>query len=113
MGRIITLNDGMYNYELPPVPYEKDIWYHDVPKKMQYWKTPANKNNKWLNPDGRIWNVSKMKERDRIEYINYWRDKWENGLWIMVKGEPTYMTGGHVEHLVFNMFKNGFFECQE
>lgn len=109
MGNIILLNDGMYEYELPPIPDEKEIWYYDVPKKQQYWKTPANKNFKWLTPDNRIWNVDKMKERDKVEYIEYWRDKWLNGLWLMINGEPTYMTGGHVEHLVFNMFKNGFF----
>jgi len=98
--------EGLYQYEIPSMPPERDIWYFDVPKKDQYWKTPAAEKFKWLDPRGDIRNVKQMTERDRMEYIEYWRDKWENGLWIMVNGEPTYLTGGHVDHLVFNKFKS-------
>lgn len=109
MSQIITLQEGLYKYELPPLPPEKEIWYYDVPKSEQYWKTPHAKKLKWLNPKGEIWNVKQMGEKDRVEYINYWREVWEEGLWIMVNGEPTYLTGMHVEHLVFNRFKSGYF----
>lgn len=109
MGQIITLQDGLYSYETPALPKESDIWYFDVPKKNQYWKTPHNKNFKWLDNKGEIKNVRHMNERERIEYIEYWRNIWENGLWIMVNGEPTFLTGMHVEHLVFNKFKSGYF----
>lgn len=114
-GQIIPLHidadnpNGLYKYQLPPLPAERDIWYYDIVKKNQYWKTPANTNFKWLNSDGSIKNVKQMVEKDRIEYVDYWRDKWENGLWIMINGEPTYLTGLHVEHLVFNKFKSGYF----
>lgn len=91
------------------MPPEKEIWYYDVPKKQQYWKTPYAKSFKWLNPKGEIFNVRQMIERDRVEYINFWREAWRNGLWIMINGEPTYLTGMHVEHLVFNRFKSGYF----
>lgn len=108
MGQIITLQD-VYKYELPAVPPDREIWYHDLPKGEQYWKTPAAKKFKWLNERGEIRNVKQMTERDRVDYIEYWRDKWENGLWFMCNGEPTYMTGMHIDHLVFNKFKNKHF----
>ena len=106
MGEIITLQDGLYNFELPHLPPERDIWYYDLPKAQQYWKTPFNKNHKWLTEKGEIRNVKQMNERDRVEYINYWRDKWLNGLWFMNNGIPTYITGMHVDHLVFNKVKS-------
>lgn len=108
-GNIISLMDGLYQYEVPQMPKESDIWYFDVPKKEQYWRTPFNKNNKWLTPKGELWNVKQMTEKDRIEYIDYWRDKWENGLWVFINGEPTHLTGAHVDHLVFNKFKSRHF----
>jgi len=100
---------GLYEYELPKLPAEKEIWYYDLPKDQQYWKTPAaGRNFKWLLPNGDLRNVKHMTEKERIEYIQYWRDKWENGLWIMINGEPTYLNGIHIDHLVFNKFKNSF-----
>lgn len=97
---------GLYQFELPSIPAEKEIWYYDVPKKEQYWRTDLNKDFRWLDQKGNIKNVKQMSERDRIEYIDYWRDKWENGLWIMINGEPTWLTGMHVDHLIFNKFKS-------
>lgn len=108
-SRIVLLNDGLYKYELPPMPVEKDIWFYDLPKNQQYWKTPANKDYRWLNPDGTLKNPKKMPEREKIAYIEYWRDKWENGLWVMINGVPTYLNGIHIDHLVFNVFKSKFF----
>lgn len=109
MGQIVTLQDGLYKYELPPLPPEKEIWYYDAPKSEQYWKTTVSKTMKWLNPKGEIWNVKQMREKERVEYITYWRKIWDEGVWIMINGEPTYLTGMHVEHLVFNRFKSGYF----
>lgn len=108
MGNIYTLQNGMYSFPLPPIPDPKEIWYHDVPKKFQYWKTSQNKDFRWLNPDGTLKNVSKMSERDKVNYIHYWRDKWENGLWVMVNGEPTFISGGQIDHLIFNKFAGQF-----
>ena len=100
----------MYSYKLPPLPEkESDIWYYDLPKDQQYWKTSHNKDFRWINPDGTLKNPKRMKEREKIEYIHYWRDKWENGLWVMINGVPTYLNGIHVDHLVFNVFKSKFF----
>jgi len=97
---------GLYEFVLPPMPPEKEIWYYDLPKKDQYWKTPAvGRGFKWLANDG-LRKVKQMSEKEKIEYIEYWRDKWLNGLWVMIKGEPTYLTGLHVDHLVFNKYKS-------
>jgi len=110
MGEIILLNNGLYKFELPPVPDEELIWYSDLPKKLQYWKTPHVSKFKWLNQDidQTLRDVTKMNLRDKIEYIEYWDDKLENGLWIMINGVPTWLAPMHVEHLVFNKFKGRF-----
>lgn len=104
-NNIVLLNDGLYKYELPPIPKEQDIWFHDASKKNQYWKTPHSKN-KWLNPDGTLKNVSKMQQKEKIEYIDYFRNIWENGLWVMVDGQPSYLSGLHAEHLLFNTYNS-------
>lgn len=105
MGQIVTIGseDGTYKYELPPIPQESEILYYDLPKKEQYWRTPAD--TKRLVD---IRNVKLMPEKERIEYINSWRQRWEDGMWFMNNGEPTYITGAHVDHLVFNKFDNAF-----
>jgi len=113
MGEIISLQEGLYNYQLPDIPIETDVWYYDLPKKDQYWKTPHAKNFKWLDSRGEIRNVKQMSERDRIEYINYWREKILYGLWFMNNGVPTYISGMHVEHLIFNKFKGQNFYYME
>lgn len=103
---IITLNEGLYTYTLPPIPKDTDIWFYDAKPKDQYWKTEHSKS-KWLNPDGSIKNVKKMVEKDRIEYIEYFRYIWANGLWIMLQGEPKWLSPLHAEHLLFNTYNSG------
>ena len=44
MGQIISLQDGVYKYELPPVPPEPEILFCDATKKDQYIKTPNSKD---------------------------------------------------------------------
>lgn len=107
-GQLISLNNGLYQFELPPMPAERDIWYVDLPDRQQFWKTPHASKFKWLNPDGTLKDVKRMSLRERIEYVEYWDDKWYNGLWFMNNGEPTHITGAHVDHLVFNRFKGQF-----
>lgn len=105
MGEIITIGseDGSYKYELPPVPSDDKILYYNIPKKQQYWRTPHDNLNLLDIKD-----VRKMPEKQRIEYISMWRERWENGLWFFNNGVPTYITGAHVDHLVFNKFDNSF-----
>lgn len=104
MSIIIPLQNGLYQFKTPPIPKETEIWFHDLKKGDQYWGMP-NVKTKWLNPDWSFKDIRKMtNERDKISYISYWRNVWENGLWIMIKGEPTYLTGMHIEHILFNRF---------
>jgi|ERR1700733_15316111 len=102
MGEIIQIGsgDGTYEYELPPIPKESDIIYYDLPKKEQYWRSESDLK-KLLD----IKDVRKMNEKDRIEYMDLWRERWFNGLWFMNDGEPTYITGAQVDHLIFNEFQ--------
>lgn len=104
MGQVVTLQKGLYTYQLPPMPPEREIWFVGSDKKSQYWKAALPVGFKWLNPDYSFKDVKKMSQRDKIAYIDYWRNVWVNGLWIMNKGEPTYLTGAHVEHILFNEF---------
>lgn len=107
MTDTVSLMDGLYTFKLPKLPDEKEIWYYDLPKKEQYFKTPFAKNFKWLNTKEKwgIRNVNQMSEKERVEYITYWREKSDDGLWFMNGGVPTYMTGAHVDHLIFNRHK--------
>lgn len=109
-GNVISLNSGLYTFEPPPVPREQDIWYYDLPKALQYWKSPHVEKFKWLNPDRdqTLRDVGRMKLSERVAYIEYWDDKMQNGLWIMINGEPTWLAPMHVEHLVFNKFKGRY-----
>lgn len=110
MGQIISLQDGVYKYELPPLPRETDILFHDAPKKDQYFKTPHSKDfDRLFARDGGLKKVSRMTEKERIEYITFWRNAWADGFWFMNNGEPTYLTGMHVEHLCINKFKSDHF----
>jgi hypothetical protein len=103
MGNIVTIGsgDGTYLYKLPSIPKERDILYYDIPKAQQYWRTPHD-NKKQLE----IRDIKQMSERDRIAYIEMWRNRWDNGMWYMNNGEPTYINGLHVDHLVFNKFSD-------
>ena len=94
MGEIITLNSGMYKYELPSVPRrEEDILNYQYPKADQYWRTPIIKD------------VKHMTSKERINYIEFWRQAWAEGLWFFNHGEPTFITGIMVDHLTFMTFK--------
>lgn len=96
MSNIVLLNDGMYEYVLPPVPKdEKEILFHNLPKKEQYWHTPNIKNLKHLS------------EKEKITYIERERDRWLNGVWMFLNGEPVYLTGMHYDHMVYMTFKDG------
>jgi hypothetical protein len=110
MGEIISLQDNLYQFELPDMPPERDMLFADAPKKEQYWKTKHSQSSlKWFTPDGGIKNVKSMPEKERQEYINFWRAAWKDGLWFLNNGEPTYLTGSNVDHLCFNKFKSGYF----
>lgn len=98
-GNIITIGDGVsYEYELPPMPSdEKLIDGYNLPKKEQIWRRPNV-----------IHNLRKMPEKQKIEYVQKMRDKWLNGHWMFIEGEPVWITGMHWDFLVMNKFDFGY-----
>lgn len=96
-GKIITLNEGLYTYELPPEPRdEKDILYYNLPKKDQYWRRQEM-------PD-----VKKMPARERIDFIEKQDERWLNGVWFFNNGEATWITGMQYDFLTFSKFEFGY-----
>lgn len=96
-GNIISLMDGLYEYQLPPEPRdEKMILNYDLKKQDQVWKRPT------------LLDVKKMTVRERGEYIEMWDDRWLNGMWIFINGEPVWITGIHVDFLVFDKWDFGY-----
>lgn len=89
--------DGLYSYQLPPEPRdEKQILNYNLPKKDQVWRRPQ------------ILDVNRMGLRERIEYIEMWDERWLNGMWIFINGEPVWITGIHVDFLVFDKWDFGY-----
>lgn len=96
-GNIITLNDGLYTYQLPPEPRnEEDILFHDYPKKEQYWRRE------------KILDVRKMSAREKGEYIEKHDERWLNGVWFFNDGVPTWITGMNYDFLTFSKFEFGY-----
>lgn len=103
---IIDEEQGLF-YETPPIPTDtRHILYYDYPKEHQYWRSKYGDADPLYIPKDT--EIRKWTERDRIEFINMWRERWANGLFFMNNGELTYMNGLHVDHLVFNKWKGRF-----
>lgn len=93
---IIILNEGLYEYSPPikPPSDEKEILNYQYKKSDQFWRTPPL-------PD-----VRKMTERERIKFIDKYRQYWADGCYILINGELRYMTGLHWEHLTLNTYNS-------
>lgn len=87
----------MYQYEVPlkEPSNEKDIINYNLPKAEQYWHTPEIKNVKYLS------------EKERIDYIERERQRWEEGVYVLINGELVYLTGMMYDHLTYMTFKDG------
>lgn len=96
-SNIISLNDGLYQYTPPinPPNNERDILNHEFKKSDQFWKTPPTID------------VKKLTAKDRIHYIEQERQRWFEGVWILINGELKYMTGLMYEHLTLNTYNSG------
>lgn len=93
MSEIIKLKNGAYEYHIPSPPSrEEDILFIKEKKKDQYWRTPPP-------PDFRRMNV-----REKVKYIDTDRERWANGVHMMINGELTYINGLHWNHLVHMTF---------
>lgn len=93
MSEIIKLKNGAYEYKIPSPPSrEEDILFIKEKKKDQFWRTPPI-------PDFRRMNI-----REKVKYIDTDRERWVNGVHMMVNGELTYINGLHWNHLVHMTF---------
>ena len=95
MGKIL-LPGGPYEYEIPlkEPSDEKQIINHEYSKREdQFWRTPQ------------IRNVKYMSARERIDYIERERQRWAEGVYILIDGELVYLTGMFYDHLVYMTFK--------
>lgn len=97
MGKIIKLNGEMYDYEVPlsEPSDEKLIINFDKKKDDQFWHTPKRVNIKHLS------------QKDRIEFIERERQRWHEGVFVLIKGELVYLTGMMYDHLSYMTFKSG------
>lgn len=93
-NKIVLLNDGMYKYELPKPPSkESDIINFNLPKSEQFWHPPEIKN------------IKNLSAKDKIDYIERERQRWVEGVYVLINGELTYLTGMHYDHLTYMTFK--------
>jgi len=99
----IDLGGGLF-YETPPMPSrEEDLLYYDLPKEQQFWRTPfAQKDPLAIYTDFQLKN---MTEKERIEHINIWRNRWANGFWWFNNGEPVYFNSLLVDHFAINKYE--------
>jgi hypothetical protein len=105
MSKIIQLNSGMYQYEVPlkEPSNEKDIINFDLSKDEQFWHTPIVKN------------IKNLSQKQRIDYIERERQRWVEGVYVLINGELVYLTGMHYDHLTYMTFKGSkaeFFKHQ-
>src|ERR1700734_270621 len=96
-GNVISLMDGLYSYELPREPAdEKQILNYELKKADQVWRRPE------------IRDVKRMTVRERGEYIEMWDDRWHNGMWVFINGVPWWLSGMHIDFLIFNKWEFGY-----
>src|ERR1035437_7038525 len=118
MDNCQIIEGGEHFYKTPPVPPKKQIFFHDLPKKDQYWKRAevikdipsfffdwrrdVNENAKATIYEGKnlvslsVIDTDKLKElRDREI------DRMLDGVWFYNNGGPTYLTGGYYGVLVW------------
>lgn len=90
-GQIISLNEGLYSYTVPikEPNRETDIINHQYKKGDQIWRPAPTVD------------VKKMSMRDRIEYIERERQRWVEGVFVLINGELKYLTGLHYDHLTY------------
>lgn len=96
-GNIISLQEGLYQYQLPPEPRdEKLILNYDKKKEDQVWIKPQIKD------------VRRMSVRERGDYIEKMDDYFYNGMWMFINGEPIWITGMHWDFMVMSKFEFGY-----
>ena len=103
---------GEHFYKLPPRPPKKQIFFHDLPKKDQYWKRleiiksypsfffdwhrGVEDNARATKYDGRNLISLSVEDTKTLERLRDQEiERMLNGVWFYNKGEAIYLTGGH------------------
>lgn len=96
-GNIVKLSGGPYEYEIPlkEPSDEKDIINFDQPRSEQFWHIPSPVN------------VKNLSAKDRINFIERERQRWEEGVYVLIDGMATYITGMMYDHMTYMTFKSG------
>jgi hypothetical protein len=83
-----------YEYQLPKIPKDSEIIGYDIRNK---------KDQKWVRT--KMPDFKSMTAREQMIFISREQERCDNGVWFMLDGEPTYITGMNYEHLVYNRFQ--------
>lgn len=82
----------VYDYQLPELPPEEEILFHDLQKEKQHWQHP-NFNYDDIN--------KKWTDEKKIAFVKRELTRRRDGIWFYNNGEPTYITGSHYFFLVY------------
>lgn len=105
---------GEHLFKLPPLPPKEEIFFHNLPRKQQYWRRSemikdypsfffdwergVEENAKVTKYDASGKFLESLSVADTQRLIDL-RDReiqrLINGVWFYNNGEPTYLTGGH------------------
>ena len=87
---------GEFEYILPVQPPKTQILNYDLPKKKQKWERIP------LPDDFDNWELTKQEA-----YVEKEFDKIDNGVWLMINGNPHYLTGKHYFFLQWWVLEDG------
>ena len=95
--------------QLPEVPEDKEILFHDLPKKEQYWRrTPMPKDLLTIRSMDE-WAESPREFRAKYTpYIQKEFTRRRDGVWFYNNGKPTYLTGRHYMMLQWSKIDIGY-----
>lgn len=109
---------GEHIFITPPIPPKKQIFFHDLPKKEQYWKRAevikdfpsyffdwhreVEENAKTTKYDGKRLLSLSVADTEKLKSLRDREiDRMLDGVWFYNNGEPTYLTGGHYGYLMW------------
>ena len=106
-GEIIEISD--LAIQLPKLPPKKEILFHDLPKKEQYWRrTPMPKDLLYIRSMDE-WAESPREFRGvHTPYIQNEFKRRREGVWFYNNGKPTYLTGRHYMMLQWSKIDIGY-----
>lgn len=93
-------------YVTPPIPAKKDILFSDIPKKDQFWRRIEFPDLFYSYIPG-ITEITEEEAEMLTLLVEQDKRRRKFGLWMMVNGTPTYITGNNYFHLQWGDMLNG------